>query len=228
MDIEHLGPSLIDQLVDTGLVSDPADLFTLDRDRVAGLERMAVKSAANLVDAVEVARGRPLERLLTGLGIPLVGEVAARQLAARYGSLTTFTRADPGLERAELASIHGIGEKMADSVARALEDERFTGVLVKLLELGIDPQAATAGEAQGPLAGRSFCVTGKLSRPRPQIHELIRTAGGEVHKAVKKGTTYLVVGEKVGKTKIDKAVKLGTEVISEDRLEQLLGGGADG
>jgi DNA ligase (NAD+) len=222
MDIEHLGPSLIDQLVETGMVADPADLFTLDRDRLAGLERMAEKSAANLVGAIEEARERPLDRLLTGLGIPLVGEVAARLLAVRYGSLSGFAGADPDAERTGLASIHGIGEKIADSVALALEDERFTGVVDKLLELGIDSQAAGSGRVEGPLAGKSFCVTGKLSRPRMQIHERIRTAGGEVHKVVKRGTTYLVIGDKVGKTKIDKARKLGTEVISEAQLDAML------
>jgi DNA ligase (NAD+) len=222
MDIEHLGPSLIDQLVETGMVGDPADLFTLDRDRVAALERMADKSATNLVGAIEEARGRPLDRLLTGLGIPLVGEVAARQLAQRFGSLSGIAGADPEVERTELGSIHGIGDKMAHSVARALEDQRFMGVVRKLLDLGIDPRAAVSGEPSGPLAGKSLCVTGKLSRPRAQIHEAIRAAGGEVHKAVRQGTSYLVVGEKVGKTKIEKAEKLGTEVITEGQLDSML------
>jgi DNA ligase (NAD+) len=228
MDIEHIGPSLIDQLVEQGLVTDPADLFTLERERVAALERMADKSAANLIDSLAAARGRSLDRLLTGLGIPLVGEVAARQLAARYGSLSAFAGADPAAEREALAAIHGIGEKMAESVARALEDERLMGVVRKLLELDIDPVAAEPAGRLGPLDGKSFCVTGALSRPRNQVHELIRAAGGEVHKAVKRGTTYLVVGDKVGKTKIEKAEQLGTAVITEDDLARLIGGGGDG
>jgi len=228
MDIEHLGPSLIDQLVEQRLVADPADLFTLDSERVAALERMADKSADNLIRAIDESRGRALSRLITGLGIPLVGEVAAAQLAKRYGSFSGLAGADPETERVELAAIHGVGEKMADSVARALEDTRFMGVVLKLLELGIDPIAAGEGTTGGVLAGRSFCVTGSLSRPRNQIHELIRAAGGEVHKAVKHGTTYLVAGDKVGKTKLDKARQLGTEVISEGDLERLLDGGGDG
>jgi len=223
MDVEHLGPSLIDQLVESGMVSDPADLFTLEAAPVARLERMAEKSARNLIEAIGAARSRGLDRLLTGLGMPMVGEVASKQLAARYGSLSRFVEADPEAERFELAGIHGIGEKMADSVARSLEDERFVGVLRKFLELGIDP-VFVAEEASGSLAGMSFCITGKLARPRTAIQDEIRAAGGEVHSAVKKGTTYLVIGEKVGKTKIDKAKALGTEVIDETALERMMGG----
>jgi DNA ligase (NAD+) len=228
MDIEHLGPSLIDQLVQKGLVRDPADLYGLAVETVAALERMAEKSAANFVKAVDASRERGLDRLITGLGIPLVGEVAARQLAERFGSLSGLAAADPDVERAELAGIHGIGDKIADSVARALEDERFVGVVRKLLDRGLDPQAAPNADGGGQLTGKSFCVTGTLTRPRAKVHELIRSAGGEVHKAVKQGTTYLVVGDKVGKSKIEKAEKLGTEVVSERDLERLLAGGGDG
>jgi DNA ligase (NAD+) len=227
MDIEHLGPALIEQLVDRGLVADPADLFALEQAPVAELERMADKSAENLVGAVHSARERTLDRLITGLGIPLVGEVAAGQLAQRFGSLAGLASADPQAVRTELAEIHGIGAKMADSVARALEDERFMGVVRKLLEQGIDPRSPERRGGAGPLDGRSFCVTGALSRPRNQVHEQIRAAGGAVHRAVVRGTTYLVVGDRVGRTKIAKAEKLGTQVISEDDLLALLGGGAD-
>ncbi|MBW2276533.1 MAG: NAD-dependent DNA ligase LigA [Deltaproteobacteria bacterium] len=228
MDVEHLGPSLIDQLVEKNLVADPADLFALRAEQVAALERMADKSAENLIAAIADSRGRSLDRMITGLGIPLVGEVAARQLAQRFGSLSGLAGADPETQRAELGSIHGIGDKMADSVARALEDERLMRVVRKLLELGIDPSAPESDGPSGPLEGKSFCVTGKLSRPRGQIHESIRAVGGDVHKAVKQGTSYLVIGDNVGKTKIDKAKQLGTEVISEEGLAELIGGGNNG
>ncbi len=222
MDIEHLGPSLIDQLVEQELVRDPSDLYTLTAQQVAGLERMADKSAENLVHAIESSRGRTLDRLLGGLGIPLVGEVAARQLADRYGSLGAFAGRQPENEREELAAIHGVGPKIADSVANALADDRFVGVVQKLLAMGIDPVAPEREESSGPLAGMSLCVTGTLSRPRPEIHELIRGAGGNVHTQVKKGTTYLVTGAKVGKTKIEKAKKSGAAVIDESTLLALL------
>jgi len=227
MDIEHLGPSLVDQLVDLDLVRDPADLYSLTESRVEELERMAARSAANLVEGIAASRERSLDRLLGGLGIPLVGEVAARLLAERYGTLSGFAGRDPDTEREELSEIHGIGPKIAESVAEVLGEERFRGVLAKLLEAGIDPPAPEPEGASGPLFGSSFCVTGKLSRPRGDIHEVIRRAGGEVHKVVKKGTTYLVAGDKVGKTKIEKAQKSGALVIDEPALGRLIAGEGD-
>jgi len=222
MDIEHLGPSLIDQLVDTGLVTSPADLYTLTAQQLAGLERMADKSAANVVNAIAASRQRPLDRLLSGLGIPMVGEVAARLLAKRYGTLKGFVDQDPAGEREALAGIHGIGDKMAESVAAALEDETFLGVIRKLLELGVNPAVGAEQGSKGPLSGQSFCVTGTLTRPRSQIHDLIKQAGGDVHKSVKRGTTYLVTGQKVGQKKMNKARDVGAEVIDETALFELL------
>jgi DNA ligase (NAD+) len=226
MDIEQLGPGVIEQLVERELVRDPADLYSLSAARLAELDRMGEKSAANLAGSIAASRERPLRRLITGLGIPLVGEVAARQLARRYGSLSAMAAADPEAEKEALAEIHGIGPKIAESVAASLSDPRFTEVLRKLLERGLDPRAAEEEENGGPLAGISICVTGKLGRPRGRIHEAIRAAGGEVHTSVKKGTTYLVAGEKVGRNKLDKAREQGTEVIDEQTLEAMLKGKA--
>lgn len=224
LDIEHLGPSLIEQLVEKGYVKDPADVYRLQKEQIAALERMAQKSAQNLLDAVERSRSRPLDRWLNGLGMPLVGEVSARELAKRYGTLEGFASRDPGTEREALAAIHGIGEKIADSVASALGDSRFMAVVHKLLDLGINPAAEGQASSGGPLAGLSFCVTGTLSRPRPEIHGQIKAAGGEVHKSVGKKTRYLVAGEKVGKTKIAKAEASGATVIDEKMLSAMIAG----
>ncbi len=223
LDIEHLGPSLIDQLVERGYVKDPADVYRLEADQIAALERMAQKSAQNLLDAVEKSRSRPLDRWLNGLGMPLVGEVSARELANRYGTLAAFACRNPQMEREALAAIHGIGDKIADSVASALEDARFMAVVRKLLDLGINPTAKRRDPAGGALEGLSFCVTGTLSRSRPEIHERIKAAGGEVHKSVGKKTRYLVAGDKVGRTKIAKAEASGAEVIDEETLRAMMG-----
>ncbi len=222
MDIEHLGPSLVDQLVENNLVSDPADLYALTVDAVAGLERMGEKSAENLIASIGESRNRSLDRLFSGLGIPLVGEVAAKDLAKRYQTLQSFSTRDPETETAETADIHGVGPKIAASVGEALGDPRFMEVVKKFLSLEIDPQAEQ--EAVGGLAGKSFCVTGTLSQPRPKIHDAIRAAGGDVHTSVKKGTTFLVAGEKVGKSKLDKAAKNGTEAIGEQALMDMIHG----
>jgi DNA ligase (NAD+) len=224
MDIDHLGPSLAEQLVDEGLVRDPSDLYALTVERIAPLPRMAEKSARNLVAAIEQSRARSLDRLVFGLGIPLVGEVAAAKIAERFGTLLGMAAADPAVEREALSEVRGIGPKIAQSVAEALGDERFMAVVRRLLDLGLDPAAKPAAPSTGPLAGRSFCVTGTLSRPRAQVHEEIRAAGGEVHDGVRKGTTYLVTGDKVGKAKIDKARAQGVLVIDEAGLERLLRG----
>jgi DNA ligase (NAD+) len=223
MEIEHLGPALVDQLVELGLVRDVAGLYRVAESDLAALKGMGEKSAANAAAAIRASRARPLHRLLTGLGIPLVGEVAAAQLAERYGTLSRFAAADPAVERTELAAAFGIGEKIAAAVADALADERFLGVVRELLALGIDP--AAEARAAGPLAGLSFCITGALSSPRQAVQERIRAAGGAVHTAVKRGTSYLVAGADVGKVKLDKARALGTAVVDEAALERLLAGG---
>ncbi|MDD5305807.1 MAG: NAD-dependent DNA ligase LigA [Deltaproteobacteria bacterium] len=224
MDIDHLGPSLADELVDEGLVRDPADLYALSVEQVEPLPRMAAKSAQNLVDAIAESRTRPLDRLIFGLGIPLVGEVAAAKLSERFGTLSGLAAADPATEREALSEVRGIGPKIAQSVAEALADEHVMAVVRKFLDLGLDPKARPAAPVSGPLAGLSFCVTGTLSRPRAQVHEEIRAAGGEVHDGVRKGTTHLVAGDKVGKAKLDKARAQGVKILGEAGLEALLRG----
>jgi len=227
MNIDHLGKALVEQLVDQGLLADAADIFLLSdrRDEVRALERMGDKSVDNLLSSVDAARtGRTLENLLVGLGIPLVGGVAARLIAERYGDLRTLldTPAETLVET--LADIHGIGPKMAQSVADHFADAHGRAVAEKLLAAGVVAvQAAPEPLAtDGSLSGESLCVTGVLSRARKDIHADIRAAGGEVHDRVKKGTTYLVAGDKVGKSKLTAANKHDTKVISEEDLAKLI------
>jgi len=225
MDVDRLGWALIDQLVERGLLRDVADVFALPAQRAAllELERMAEKSVDNLLESIERARtGRSLVQLLTGLGIPLVGGVAARLIAERYRTLPELLAREPAQVGAELAAIRGIGPKIAESVARFLAEQQNRRMLEKLLELGVELAPPEVRVTEGPLGGASFCVTGTLTRPREEIHALIRTAGGEVHDNVRKGTTYLVAGEKVGQSKLTAAEKRGTKVITEDQLAQLI------
>jgi DNA ligase (NAD+) len=155
----------------------------------------------------------------------LVGEVAAAELAGRYGSLSNFAAKKPEDERVALSEIHGIGPKIAESVASALSDERFHNVLKKLLDLGVNPRfEKSAASEGGSLVGLTFCVTGTLSTPREEIHEAIRKAGGIVHKAVSSNTRFLVAGDKVGQSKIKKAESVGTKVIDEKTLNEMLKG----
>lgn len=226
MDIDRLGVSLTEQLVARGLVRDVADIYRLSKADLADLERMGDKSAGNVMESIEGSRrSRTLDRLITGLGIPMVGQVAARLIAARYRDLSGLLAADPETAAAELAEIHGIGPKIAQSVAAYLADPPAREVLAKLVAAGVEAaQPADEAPREGPLSGQSFCVTGVLTRKRDDVHEMIRAAGGEVHDTVKKGTTWLVAGAKVGAAKLEKARKFGTKVIGEEELVRMTAG----
>ena len=225
MDIDHLGESLVEQLVESGLVADVADLYDLTTEQLAGLERMGLKSAQNVVASIHASRTRTLDRLITGLGIEHVGQVAAKQLALEAGSLEQLLTWSPEQVNERVESIAGFGPKMVESVQRFLFDSTARALLDKLLQRGVSrPMRGPETAPGGPLVGASFCVTGVLSRKREDVHAAIRAAGGEVHDSVKKGTTFLVAGEKVGKSKLDAASKRGTRVVDEETLFSLIGG----
>ena len=228
MDVDRLGWSLIGQLVDSELITDLADIFALPkkRDALIALERMGDKSAENVIAAVEEARtGRELHRLLNALGIPLVGTVAAKLIAEAYRTLPAMLATDPAEIGKTLAEIHGIGPKIAESVASFFASEDQRRVLEKMISLDVRAEEKErAAPAIGVLTGKSFCVTGVLSQPRDAIHAAIAAAGGEVHDRVKKGTTYLVAGEKVGQSKLDGAKKFGTQVVTEADLAVMISG----
>jgi DNA ligase (NAD+) len=223
MDIGHLGESLVEQLVDKGIVRDVADLYTLDAEKVASLERMGKKSAENVVKGIAASKSRTLDRLLCGLGIPLVGQVAARQLAEAVGELQNLVAWSEAELRERLEHVRGFGPTMIDSVVAFADDPDQQKLLRKLLELGVStPQPRPEPPKQGPLTGQSFCVTGVLSRRREDVQADLRAAGAAVHDSVRKDTTYLVAGEKTGATKLAQAKKYGTKVISEAELGELL------
>jgi DNA ligase (NAD+) len=226
MDIDHLGTALVEQLVDRGVVKDVADLYRLRPEVLAGLERMGEKSTQNVISSIDRSKQRTLDRLLCGLGIPQVGQVAARQLAEKAGTLEHMLHWTSDQARNEVGAIRGFGPKMVESVVAFLQDPDQVALMGKLVELGVgraQPRAEVA--ADGPLVGISFCVTGVLSKKREDVAADIRAAGGEVHDGVKKDTTYLVAGEKTGKGKLEQAKKFGTKVIDEPRLYELIAKG---
>ena len=223
MDIDHLGTSLVDQLVRRGIVRDVADLYTLEPKGIAELERMGDKSAENVYASIQRSKERTLDRLLCGLGIPQVGQVAARQLAEEVVTLDRLLALSRDEAHELIDSIRGFGPKMAESVAEFLTDDDQRILLEKLGKLGLGrPQPTLEVAAVGPLKGMSFCVTGVLSRKREDVHADIRAAGGDVDDGVKKTTTYLVAGDKTGKAKLDQAKKYGTKVIEETELDAML------
>ena len=223
LDVDGLGEKLIDQVVREGLVLRLSDLFTLTAEKLEELERMGAKSAANLVASLEKARETTLARFLIALGIRHVGETLAEILAAHFGDLEPLMAAT----EEELGNVEGVGPTIAESVARFFGDDRNRAEVDRLRELGVSWPAVAKpapGQGEGPLSGRTFVITGTLSQPRGAFKERIEEAGGKVAGSVSKKTDYLLAGEKAG-SKRDKAESLGVEILDEEGLEALLGGG---
>jgi DNA ligase (NAD+) len=227
MDVDHLGIAVIEQLTRAGLVSSVADLYTLSVDAVKALERHGEKSAKNLVASIATSKERTLDRLLCGLGIPQIGQVAAKQLAEELGSLESARALAPEALSEKVQGIHGFGPKMVESVVAFFQDPDETALMDRLVALGVGrPQPVAKVASVGPLVGKSFCVTGVLTEKRETVHERLRAAGADIHDSVKKNTTYLVAGEKTGKTKLDQAKKFGAVVVDEGRMNALIAGEA--
>lgn len=221
MDIEGIGPALVNQLVEHRLVEDPADLYFLRKDDLIGLERMGEKSAENLLKAIEKSKERGLAPLICALGIRYVGTRAAEVLAERFGSLEALARA--GEE--ELTAIPEIGPKIAASIVAFFGEEQTRRVIAKLKQAGVNmEQKEPAAEPEElPLAGKQFVLTGVLSSfTRSEAEELIKRLGGKVSSSVSRKTDYVVVGENPGQ-KYEKARELGIPILDEAGLMELVG-----
>jgi DNA ligase (NAD+) len=221
MDIEGLGDKLVDQLVSTGLVATYGDLYRLkDRaDELVELERFGKKSADNLLAGIEASRQQGLALLLNALSIRHVGATVARVLASNFGSLDAIQAATAE----ELSEVNEIGGIIAESIRDFLDSAYGKATIQDLESLGIKMAADKPVAASDTLAGKTFVVTGTLSRySRDEIQDLIRQHGGKVSSSVSGKTDYLVAGEKAG-SKLAKAEKLGVEVVSEGEFDALIG-----
>jgi DNA ligase (NAD+) len=217
MDIDGLGDRLLDQLAREGMITDPASLWEIDPDRLAELSGWGKLSASNLMHQLEQAKSRPLHRLIFALGIPHVGERAARLLAARFETLEALADAD----QEQLVEVDGVGPVMADSISRFFADPRSRLLVGRLRKLGIDPRESRPPAEDRPLEGVTVVITGSLSRPRPAVKERLEALGAKVTGSVSKNTTYLLAGEAAG-SKLDKARRLGVRVIDENGLDAML------
>ncbi len=218
LDIDGLGEKNVIALVDAGLVSDIADIYAVTKNDLLRMDRFAELSADNLVTAIADKKTPPLERFIFGLGIRHVGSQTAIDLANHFGSVRKLS--ETTLD--ELRQINGVGEVVAESIMAWFGDEDNVTLLAKLDELGVHP--VFVSKANGPLAGTSFVITGSLIRMSRDIAaDKIRSLGGVFQTSVAKGTTYLVMGEKAGASKATKAEALGTKVINEDQLIEMLG-----
>lgn len=219
MDIDGLGPAIIDQLLENGLVRNVADLYDLSESDLIQLPRMGRKSAANLIAAIAKSKNRSLDRVLFALGIRYVGATAAKTLAEHFDDMWALLAA----KREELLTVAGIGDKVATSIQDFFREERNLSTVKRLAETGVNmarvrPRAA----ASGNLAGKTFVLTGTLgSLNRSQAQTAIEERGGKVTGSVSRQTDFVVVGENPG-SKLERAQALGINLLTEEEFLQLL------
>ncbi len=219
MNIDGLGDKIVDQLVDKGLVKDVADLYALKEDEVAGLERMAEKSAQNLLEEIEASKKNSLERLIYALGIQFVGERTGQLVAEHFSSLEELAAAT----EEELEEVPEVGPKVAASIVEFFSEAANRQLIKKLSKAGVHPTAEKRVVKSQKLAGKSFVFTGGLAnRSREEAGEIVQQHGGKVSSSVSKKTDYVVVGTDPG-SKYDKAKELGVTVLTEGEFEKLLG-----
>lgn len=226
MDIEHLGDRLADQLVERALVRDVADIFTLTLADLAGLDRMAEKSAANLVQGIQAARQRPLARLLGALGIRGVGESLARSLAARFHTMDALAQAATTPADADdadpLLKVEDVGPVVARSIRDWFAQDANRDLLRRLAEAGVRMDHEASATADPRFAGKTFVFTGSLvTMTRDQAQELVVQRGGKAAGSVSRKTDYVVAGADAG-SKLDKARDLGVPVLTEEAFREML------
>jgi len=221
MNIDGLGDALVDQLLEKGLVRAIPDLYALEFDKLAGLERMGPKSARNLLDRIEESKSRDLARLIFGLGIRHVGERLAQTLAAHFRSLEALAAASAE----DLVGVADVGPRVAESILFFFSQRESRKLLEGLERAGLNFRSGEKIAAATPLEGLTFVLTGSLAGfTRDEARERIESLGGKVASAVSGKTDYVVAGEDPG-SKLDKARELGIKVIGEKELRALLGAG---
>lgn len=217
MDIDGVGPAVLQQLIESGLVSNPADLYDLRAEELEGLDRMGKKSAQNAVDAIARSKENDLWRLIFALGIRQVGAKAAKILATHFGSMDGLRRATAE----ELTEIDDVGAVTADYITRWMQSDQAADLLARLQKAGVNMECHQE-LVDRRFAGMTFVLTGTLTRfTREEAGEMIELRGGKVSSSVSKKTTYVVAGENAG-SKLKKAGELGVSVLSEEEFLALL------
>jgi len=219
MDIEGLGDKLVDQLVDRGLVRTPADVYGLSLDTLAGLDRMAGKSAANLLAAIETSKSTTLARFIFALGIRNVGETTAKDLAQHFGSLDRLIAATED----DLLAVRDVGPVVAQSIIQFFAEPHNLDVVGKLRSAGVHwPDLTGLVQSAGVLQGKTLVLTGTLpTLTRDVAKEMIEAAGGKVAGSVSKKTDYVVAGAEAG-SKLARAQELGVAILDEQALLEML------
>ncbi len=220
MEIDGLGERTAEQLVERGLVEDPADLYFLKEEALLELEGFAEKKAQKLLEAISASRERPLAQVIAALGIRGVGVTVAQLLAEHFHSLDALAAAD----EESLAAIEGLGPITARSIRAWFASEHNRRMVEKLRKAGVRlaEQPPTAEPVARPLEGLTFVITGTLSRPRDEVKARLMALGAKVTNSVSRRTDYLIVGAEPGGTKMRKAEQLGVPTLSEEELEALI------
>ena len=217
MDIDHLGGSTVDKLIEKGFVDSIADLYSLKKEDILTLEGFKEKSAQNLLGSIKKSKGQSLSRLIYGLGIRHVGKYGAQLLAVKYPSLDLLSKANVE----ELKEIYGLGEKSAEAVGTFFATEENRELIKKLKDVGVKTKEDVKTEDMH-LKGKKFVFTGGLKTlTRPKASDLVKEKGGIITSSVGKDLDYIVVGEKPG-SKYGKAKKLGVTMLSEEEFVELV------
>lgn len=217
MDIEGLGDAVVEQLVDEGLIKNTADLFYMEFMDLVGLERFGEKSAQNLIDAIEKAKQNPLDRLICGLGIRLIGAKAAKNIAGYFGNIDAVMSATAE----EVSAIDDVGDKMAESLVHYFSEPETKELIARMKAAGVNMVAEERPKG-GAFEGKTFVLTGTLpTLKRSEAQKIIENNGGKVSGSVSKKTDYVVAGQEAG-SKLDKANALGIAVITEEELLKMI------
>lgn len=216
MDIDGMGPAVLEGLVNAGWVHSPADLYDLTEEQIASLERMGKKSASNLINALEKSKQNDLSKVIFALGVPEVGEKTAAELASAFGSMEKLSWAT--LE--QLTALDGFGEVVAQNIVSFFLEERNRVQIERLAKAGVNMES-TKVKAGDTFEGKTFVLTGTLpTLKRNEAKELIESLGGKVSSSVSKKTDYVVAGEEAG-SKLTKANELGITILTEEQLLQM-------
>jgi len=219
MDIDGMGDALVEQLVNAGIVKNVADLYSLNLATLTGLERMGEKSASKILANIEASKNRPLARVLTGLGIPFVGERTASFLADAFGDLDAIAQAGADT----LKGVEEVGPKVAESIQRFFHEPNNRQLIERLRRAGLQFTGTVSRAQAGPLKGMTFVLTGTLPNlTREEAKTRIEAAGGKVAGSVSRKTSFVVAGQEAG-SKLDKARELGIAVLDERQLLDMAG-----
>jgi len=218
MDLDGIGPKLIDQLMDTGLIKDPADLYKLTKEDFLNLERFAEKSAENAVAAIQARKEVPLDRFIFALGIPHVGSETATDLARHFGTLEHLVKAT----REKLNAIRDVGDVVAQSIYHWFQNSYNKKLLEKFKKVNLRVLNAETSQRSQKLKNLTFVFTGSMeSMSREAAEALVRSHGGDASSSISKTTTYVVIGSEPG-SKAEKAKKLGIKILTEQEFLKLI------